>query len=228
MPNSPQSQTESETPRAESRPREIVSTFRSRLTSAIAARTPPPPPDIPSPVALSSVRNAYLRNLLPSLRCPICIRGYNESHQAHVLVPCGHSVCEASIERLQRCPICRAPIENTVPNRELMTVLGVAKKTLTPPSGNTFLDYLRKHRRTLEGIQTKRETWSSQQVEAVNDLIIGMKRHADDVDDDWIDATGLNSNVTNFLHRKLTILNRILRHRARLGWKSSGDLPMVL
>lgn len=177
---------------------------------------------------MGSVRNAYLRDMLPSLRCPICIRSYSSTHRAQILVPCGHSVCEDSMSRLARCPICRSAIETTVPNRELMTVLDIAKKTLTPPSENRFLDYLRKHRETLESIRNKREMWTASQVQAVSDLVSGMKRHAVDVDDDWIDASGLDLHVTNFLHKKLTILNRVLRHRARLGWETKKDMPMVL
>jgi len=215
-------QTEETAPESDTR-----DSFRARISAARLA-APPPPPDTSSPIALASVRRAYLRNMLPSLRCPICIRSYNETHRAQVLVPCGHSVCAASTPRLQRCPICRAHIEKTVPNRELMTILSVAKKSLTPPTGNTFLESLRQHRDTLESIKTKRGTWSAPQVQAVNDLVAGMKRHADDVDDDWVDATGLDLSVTSFLHCKLTTLNRILRHRARLGWKSGEDLPMVL
>ena len=206
-----------------------ISSFRARLESSRSTRVPPPPASPPqSPDALGGVRSAYLRHMLPSLRCPICIRSYSDGHRANILVPCGHNVCEASTSRLSRCPICRSSIETTVPNRELMTVLEIANKSLTPPKENCFLASMRKHCATLESIRNKREMWTASQVNAVSELVSGMKKHAEDVDDDWIDATGLDAHVTNFLHRKLTTLNRILRHRARLGWTSNEDLPMLL
>jgi len=109
-----------------------------------------------------------------------------------------------------------------------MTVLEFAMKSSTPASENNFLLHLRKHRTALESIRNKRDMWTGRQVNAVSDLVDAMKKHADDVDDDWIDATGLDLHVTNFLHKKLATLNRVLRHRTRLGWISSKDLPMLL
>jgi hypothetical protein len=176
----------------------------------------------------TALRNAYLRDLLPGLRCPICIREYNSAHRPFVLLPCGHSVCETTRGRLERCPICRANIDNTVVNRDLLSVLEIVKKSQTSPASNQFLTTLRENKAVLEGIHTRRENWTARQVTAVNALVTAMKLHADDVDDDWVDAAGVHVHVAAVLSKKLTTLNHILRHRARIGWRTDERLPLVL
>jgi hypothetical protein len=178
---------------------------------------------------MSLVRVAYLRDLLSCMRCPICLRGYTAAHVPFLLSPCGHTVCEATKERLTRCPICRTDIDTATKNRELLSVLVTAQTAFTPNEENHFLSALRENCAVLESIESKQMHWKPEQVQAVGQLVTAMKRHSEDVGKDWIEATGLSHFVVTVLHRKLLVLKHILRHRVRLGWENpEHDLPMVI
>ena len=60
---------------------------------------PPPPPPSPKPLAKSVAE------------CVVCL----EAKMTHIVVPCGHyCLCEECAWGLTLCPMCRAPIKQTL------------------------------------------------------------------------------------------------------------------
>eukprot|EP01065_Artemidia_motanka_P005260 TRINITY_DN12545_c0_g1_i1.p1 TRINITY_DN12545_c0_g1~~TRINITY_DN12545_c0_g1_i1.p1 ORF type:complete len:292 (+),score=92.25 TRINITY_DN12545_c0_g1_i1:56-877(+) len=65
-----------------------------------------------------------------SQRCPVCYDVMLPPDASpHMCVPCGHTFCERCLQRLCKhsgrgapCPVCRAPVQTTVPNHSLRCV----------------------------------------------------------------------------------------------------------
>lgn len=71
--------------------------------------------------------------------CPICYELMaGKEHGPILLVPCGHTLCEACARRLEQaaeqarraaCPVCRAPIASRAPNVSLRSIIGALVHT---------------------------------------------------------------------------------------------------
>lgn len=85
----------------------------------------------PSPDIISSI---LPKHVIDEFYCPVCL---DLQVQSMLIVPCGHSFCQVCCSGSSRkCPTCRGPLQDLVPNRAIDNMLScwvkIKEKTIFP------------------------------------------------------------------------------------------------